>query len=144
MKINSLFAPPPNSGTANLALLVLRVWLGLAMLLIHGWDKAMHFNNLKHDFPEPLHIGSPANLALAIFAEVVCSALLAVGFVTRFAALVLAIEVGVAFVLVHQMKLTGEHSGELAFIYLAGYAAILIAGPGRLSVDGFVFGKKAG
>src|SRR6476659_1434001 len=51
MKINRLFAPPPNSGTANLALLVLRVWLGIAMLLIHGWDKAMHFNNMKHDFP---------------------------------------------------------------------------------------------
>jgi len=142
MKITRLFAPPPNSGTANLALLVLRVWLGIAMLINHGWDKAMHFNNMKHDFPDLLHIGSPANLALAIFAEVVCSALLVVGFVSRFAALVLAINLSVAFLLVHQMKLTGEHNGELAFIYLAGYATILIAGPGRYSVDGVAFGKS--
>jgi putative oxidoreductase len=143
MKMNSFFAPPPNSGTANLALLVLRVWLGIAMLMNHGWDKAMHFNSQKHDFPDLLHIGSPAvNLALVVFAEVVCSALLVVGFITRFAALTLALNLAAAFILVHQMKLTGEHNGELAFIYLAGYVTLLIAGPGRYSTDAAVFGRS--
>jgi uncharacterized membrane protein YphA (DoxX/SURF4 family) len=32
-------------------------------------------------------------------------------------------------------------AGELAFIYSAGYAALLIAGGGRFSVDKAVFGK---
>ena len=29
------------------------------------------------------------------------------------------------------MKLTGEHNGELAFLYLAGYVTLLNTGPGR-------------
>ena len=41
----------------------------------------------------------------------------------------------VAFVKAHQMALKGPGSGELAFLYLAGFLAILIAGAGRWSVD---------
>ena len=32
-------------------------------------------------------------------------------------------------------------SGELAFIYLAGYVALLIAGGGKFSLDKALFGK---
>src|SRR6478736_332133 len=135
MKMNRFFAPAINSGTANLGLLVLRLWLGGAMLLLHGWDKITHYGKLSKEFPDLLHIGSPAaNLVLAIFAEVVCSALLAVGFITRFAALTLAINLAVAFTLVHHLKLAGDPpNGEMAFIYLAGYVTLMIAGPGRFS-----------
>jgi uncharacterized membrane protein YphA (DoxX/SURF4 family) len=37
--------------------------------------------------------------------------------------------------------LSGNHSGELAFMYLMGYVTLLLAGPGRFSVDRVVFGK---
>jgi putative oxidoreductase len=141
MKTNCLFSTGNNGLMANLGLLVLRVWLGVAMLCNHGWDKLIHFSDKAGGFPDLIHIGSTGNLALALFAEVACSVLLVFGLVARFAALVLAINMTVAFVLVHKMALSGEHGGELAFLYLAGYVTLLIAGPGSYSADGTLFGK---
>ena len=120
----------------DFALLVLRIWLGGTLLLNHGWSKLVNFSAMSSRFGDPLHIGHPASLVLAVFAEVICSLLLIVGFAARFAALVIIIELGVAFVLVHNLKLSGPGNGEVAFIYLAGLAAIFLAGAGRFSVDG--------
>jgi len=49
----------------------------------------------------------------------------------------------VAFALVHKMALSGASSGELAFIYLAGFLTLLVAGPGQFSADGILFSKPA-
>ena len=73
---------------------------------------------------------------MAAFAEVVCSALLVIGFCTRFASFVLAFTMGIAFFIVKQGVLTGEKSGEMAALYLLGYLTLLIAGPGKFSFDG--------
>jgi putative oxidoreductase len=73
---------------------------------------------------------------LAVFGEVVCSALLVFGLFTRFAALAGAITMSVAFIMVHRMVLKGPNPGELAFIYLAGFVTIFFAGPGRFALDG--------
>jgi putative oxidoreductase len=69
--------------------------------------------------------------------------LLAVGLITRLAALVLVIHLTVAFIVVHKMALTGAQNGELAFIYLAGYVTIFLAGPGQYSADAVIFGKSS-
>ena len=111
MKLTRVFAPGQNSPTADFGLLMLRVWLGVAIFLNHGWSKLTQFHEMAPHFFDPLHVGSPVSL--------------------------------VAFVLVHKMKLTGGFNGELAFIYLAGFVALLIAGPGRYSADSFLFGKSA-
>ncbi len=122
--------------SADAGLLVLRLWLGLSLLLLHGKGKLLGFGELSQKFPDPLGVGSTTSLALAVFAELVCSGLIAVGLVTRFAALNAAFTMGVAFFIVHQAKLAmGPGSGELAFIYLAGFVTLLIAGPGRFSLD---------
>jgi len=137
--IKKIFSPGKDSGCTNLALLVLRVWLGVAMLANHGYDKLSTFSEKSGSFPDPLGIGHAASLALAVFAEFFCSLLLILGLLTRFGAFVLAINMAVAFFIVHKGVLSGTHSGELAFLYLAGYAAVLIAGPGRFSADGTLF-----
>ena len=121
--------------SVDLALLVLRVWLGLSMLVLHGWDKLSKFESMAGSFPDPFGIGSKASLGLAVFAELVCSALLVVGLFTRFAALNLAVTMGVAFFIAHEGQLRGAGSGETAFIYLAGYVTLLLAGAGRFSAD---------
>lgn len=118
----------------DFGLLVLRLWLGLTMLLNHGLDKANHFSTMAAKFP-PIVYSSQVSLGLAVFAEVGCSVLLIIGLLSRFAALGLAINMGVAFFMVHKGALSGEHSGELAFIYLAGYVALFFAGPGKLAAD---------
>lgn len=118
-------------------LLLLRLSLGLSMLLIHGMDKVNHFSKYAGQFPDPLHVGHKASLCLAIFAEVGASALVVLGLFTRFAALVLIINLSVAFFMIHKAALTtGPSSGELAFIYLAGFVSLLFAGGGRMAMDG--------
>ena len=76
----------------DFALLVLRIWIGGTLLLNHGWSKLANFSGMSTRFGDPLHIGHPTSLALAVFAEVICSLLLIVGFATRFAALVIIVE----------------------------------------------------
>lgn len=118
----------------DLALLALRLWLGASMLLLHGWSKLIGWEKMSPGFSDPLKVGNETSLALAIFAEVACSILLILGWFTRSAALILAITMSVAFFLQHKMSFKG--SGELAFIYLAGFVAILLAGAGRFALDG--------
>jgi len=132
--------------SADLALIILRVWLGLTILLLHGLDKLLTFSDKAAGFPDPLGVGHPISMGLAIFGEFVCAVLLTVGLFGRFAALGLVINMSVAFFLVHKMALTDPFSGELAFIYLAGFLALLIAGPGRFSLDATIFkggGRKS-
>jgi putative oxidoreductase len=121
--------------STDLALLVLRVWLGLTLLLNHGWEKLTTFSAHVDRFADPLGVGRPLSLSLAVFAEVVCSTLLVLGLWTRLAALVLTVLMSVAFLLVHQRVLTGPGSGELAFVYLAGWVTLFMAGGGRFALD---------
>jgi putative oxidoreductase len=141
--IRKLFAPGNDSTATNFALLVLRLWLGLAMFFHHGLDKLNHFSDIAGKFPDPLGIGAQNGLALVTFAETAGALLLALGLVTRLAALTLVIDLSVAFFMVHKMNMAmgNPHSGELAFIYLAGYVALLLAGGGKFSADQALFGK---
>jgi putative oxidoreductase len=137
--LKKLFAPGNDSTLTSFALLVLRLWLGLTMLLNHGLDKLQNFSTYATKFPDPIGIGVKPGLALVTFAETAGALLLALGLLTRFGALTLVIDLAVAFFMVHK-SLQG---GELAFIYLAGYVALLLAGPGKFSVDKALFGKGA-
>lgn len=119
----------------SLGLLVLRIWLGLSMLLLHGWSKVEKYAGVSQGFPDPLGVGPAMSLNLVIFAEVLCALLLVVGLATRLAAIPLVVTMAIAFFAVHGGVLTGEGNGEMAFVYLAGFVALLIAGPGKFSFD---------
>jgi putative oxidoreductase len=138
-----LFGPGENSPAANLGLLVLRVWLGLSMLVLHGWPKLAGFNEKAGSFPDPIGLGGPASLVLAILAEVVCSVLLVLGLFGRLGAFGWMMTMLVAFAKVHGLALSGPNSGELAFVYLAASVVLLIAGSGRYSLDEYLFGRGA-
>ncbi|MEK6262005.1 MAG: DoxX family protein [Planctomycetota bacterium] len=119
----------------NCAILLLRVALGAQMLLGHGWGKFMTFSEKAATFPDPLGVGHTTSMALAVFGEVVCSVLLIAGAFTRLAALGGAVTMAVAFFLVHGGKLSGANSGEMAFLYLVGFVAIFLTGPGLFALD---------
>lgn len=123
------------------ALLLLRVWFGGSMLILHGWDKLRNFSTMSAQFPDFFGIGKTPTLALAVFGEVVCAALLVFGLFTRLAALGAAVTMGVAFWVAHGGKLKGAGSGEMAFIYLGVFAALFIAGGGKFSVDAKIGAK---
>jgi putative oxidoreductase len=134
-----LFAPGNDSFPTSLALLTLRFWLGATMLINHGTGKLLAYETMASSFPDPLGVGHITSYSLVVAAEFLASILLIAGIVTRFAALMLTVNMSVAFFLVHKAALTGEHSGEVAFVYLAGFATLLLAGPGRISLDKVIF-----
>lgn len=127
--------------STDVGLLVLRLWIGLTMLLLHGWDKLANFEGYSKKFIGLFGLSQSFSLGLAVFAELFCSALLVLGLFTRFAALNLVITMCVAFFIAHKGALKGESSGEMAFLYLATYVTLLIAGPGKFSADAKMGGK---
>lgn len=136
--IKKIFAPGNDSTMTSFGLLALRLWFGLTLCLHHGIDKINNWNQMAPMWLDPFHIGHQASFALTVFAEAICSFLLALGLVTRFAALVLVINMTVAFNMVHKDSLK---AGELAYLYLGVFVVLLVTGAGKFSLDKALFGK---
>jgi putative oxidoreductase len=117
----------------DLGLLLLRLGLGLPMLAYHGMPYLAHFDKEAARFLPLFGLDASTTLALAIVAEVGAAFLMIVGLFTRLAALMIAVTMAVAFVMVHGASFMGEQSGELAFLYCVGAAAISVMGPGRFA-----------
>jgi putative oxidoreductase len=123
---------PTNS---DLALLLLRVWIGASMLLLHGTGKVTNLLSDEPRFMSVMGLPPTASLALAVLGEAIAPVFLIIGLGTRWAASLTAITMALAFAVGHGFAFSGERSGELPFIFLAGFLVVLIAGPGRYSVD---------
>ncbi|MCB2154158.1 DoxX family protein [bacterium] len=120
----------------DVGLLLLRVFFAGMMFGGHGLGKLLNFNDKMDSFSDPLGIGSAASLALAVGAEFFCSILVFFGIATRFAAIPLMITMFVAGFLVHLANGDPFFSKvEFPMLYLMGFAALALMGPGRLSVD---------
>ncbi|MFO1451319.1 MAG: DoxX family protein [Opitutaceae bacterium] len=121
--------------SSDVALLLLRLMTGLAMAWFHGRMKLMAFDSMRTQFPDPLGVGSTTSLVLALVGEVLCPILLVFGLFTRLSALISAFTMGVAFFVIHGSALSGQNSGEMSYLYLAGFSVLFLAGGGRFSVD---------
>jgi putative oxidoreductase len=119
----------------DLGLLMLRLGVGLPMLACHGMPYLTHFDQEAARFLPLFGLNASTTLVLAIVSEVGAAFLMVVGLFTRPAALLLAVNMAVAFVVVHGASFMGEQSGEPAFLYMIGAATISMMGPGRLAVD---------
>lgn len=125
---------PNINPTASIGQLILRVVAGGAMFYAHGWPKLLKFfGEGPVKFADPFGIGEVPSLLLAIFAEVICSALILVGFWTRWATIPLIVTMLVALLIVHIND--PFSSQELPLMYLAAYLTILLVGPGKISLD---------
>ena len=132
MIYNFLFPSKPNSTGASLFLLALRIFFGL-LLMNHGIQKWSSYQELSIAFPDPLGVGSPVSLGLAIFGELVCSMAFIVGVLYRLAMLPMVFTMGMAFFVIHGSDPFAVK--ELAFIYLVVYVLMYIIGPGKFAVD---------
>jgi putative oxidoreductase len=127
---------PLTTGSIDLGLLLLRLWIGVLLFVQHGLGKVTHFSQMSGHFPNPIHIGPVPSLLFAILSDAICSLLVAVGVATRYAALIVVINLGTAFTLVHHMKLSpGPGNGELPLLFLGGFLVLVITGAGRYSID---------
>jgi putative oxidoreductase len=120
------------------ARLLLRASVG-GLMLLHGIDKLRHgLGGIKgllasNGLPEALAYG-------AYVGEVLAPVLVLIGWFTRPAALVIAIQMIMAVYLAHRADVfaLNEHGGyalELNVLYLAGALAIVFTGAGRFSVS---------
>lgn len=131
-----MFKPGDYAVNVNVALVILRVAIGILMLT-HGIGK---FEKLVSgepiQFSDPLGVGATTSLVLAVFAEVLCSILLMVGLFTRFAAIPLLITMLVAAFIVHANDGFGKQ--EFALLYALIYLTIAFIGAGKYSLDNLI------
>ena len=130
--MNKLLSTKYSTGAFNTTMLLLRLALGILMMM-HGYNKLVHFADMQHKFMNFLGLGSTLSLILVIFAEFFCSLFLILGLFTRLATIPLIIATCVMIFKAHNGDIFGE--GEHAALYLSGYLVLLLIGPGRISVD---------
>ena len=131
-----LFSIGTNDTKVSIALLLIRLISGLAMAFSHGLGKLQNFSNSADSFPDPFGVGSQLSMILAIFAEFFCGIFVALGFATRLTLVPLIITMATAFFVIHGSDPFAKQ--EMSLIYLIMYIAILVAGPGKYSVDKFI------
>jgi putative oxidoreductase len=122
-----------NATLTDLFVLCLRLWLGLVVLVGHGWDKlaapAEFIATRAQDFPLPSFSGW-----FAILAECVGGAFLVLGFRTRLSAGAIALVMLVSAFSTTDSRLWSEaRELRLTLVLLALYFAVQGAGP--LSLD---------
>lgn len=132
----------------SLGLLLYRVALSFLMIRFHGWGKLAgwaderaripNFLSLAgarsefHTFPDYLGLSSEVSYVLVAWLETFGSLAIALGLLTRLHAAGLVVAMAVAFLFHHHASFNG---GETAFSFAFGYLLLLLAGPGRYSLD---------
>jgi len=140
MIMKKLFVANTKYLNSDIALLTGRALIA-ALMLSHGLPKMqMLFSDGALQFPAALGMSAGLSLALAVFAEVVCSLLILVGLGTRLASIPLIITMLVAAFSIHAAE--GFAKMELPLLYLAGYFVFFIAGSGKYSVDQLIKQKR--
>jgi putative oxidoreductase len=127
-------------------LLWLRLGFGLSLFLKHGREKPTNFAQMAQHFPNPLHVGPVPGLLFALTSDAICSILVLLGLATRWAALWIVANIFIAWSFVHHFQFFGRGAdhGEAIVLYLGGFLALVIMGPGRVSLDcKFGFGNFA-
>lgn len=133
MIMQILSAEVPNEKYLNSIFLMFRSLVAFAMIRTHGWKKIADFQGTVAHIPDPFGIGGELSAIIAVFANVGCGLLIALGLFTRPAALfVLSVTLSGLFIV---------HWGDpwsvkdVPLMYSISFITILLIGPGRYSID---------
>jgi putative oxidoreductase len=139
--MKKLFSWKYSDTSLNLSLLIFRLALG-GLMIPNGYGKLKNFGKMIEDgkkglpmgWKDPLHMMGPeVSLSLLIFAEFFCACLIVAGLMTRLATIPLIIAMSVAVFVAHHGRIFGD--GSAAAIFLFGFLALLLSGPGKISMD---------
>ena len=138
--MNKLFLKTLPLSNVNAALLLLRVGVSL-MMLTHGYPKLMRFfADEPISFTSILGLSAAVSLALAVFAEFVCSLFIILGIGTRLASVPLIVTMAVAAFHVHADDPFSRK--EKALLFLLIYLVLLFTGGGKFSIDHLLAKKR--
>lgn len=134
---------------ADLGLLIGRVGIGALMAIGHGWFKLPPGKGFVGTV-ESLGFPAPTLFAwAAALAEFGGGLLLALGLLTRPAALLIVLTMGVAAFGAHAndpwlaAQARGGASKEMALLFLIPSLMFLLTGPGHLSIDAMIHSKAS-
>lgn len=116
----------------DLALFILRVG-SAGMMMTHGWNKLMNFQDKSVSWPDPLHVGHSVSLGMTVFAELFCAGFLLLGLFSRLALVPLIFLMAVAVFVIHAGDSFGDK--EHAVLFLVPYIVLFFTGPGIYSLD---------
>lgn len=116
----------------DLALFILRVG-SAGMMMTHGWNKLMNFQEKSVSWPDPLHVGHSVSLGMTVFAELFCAGFLLLGLFSRLALVPLIFLMTVAVFVIHAGDSFGDK--EHAVLFLVPYIVLFFTGPGIYSLD---------
>jgi putative oxidoreductase len=133
MIMRRLFQMGSSEEYMNILIFVLRISLA-AFMITHGWPK---LNKLlaggEIQFGDPLGLGTTLSLVLVVFAEFLCSILIAIGLGTRLAVIPLMITMLVAAFIRHGPDPFRQK--EMALLYFLLYLVLLVIGSRKYSID---------
>tara|TARA_R110000764_G_scaffold92899_3_gene176459 strand:+ start:2971 stop:3393 length:423 start_codon:yes stop_codon:yes gene_type:complete len=121
-----------SKNSVNIALFILRVSVAV-MMLEHGIPKLQMLIYGDIQFPSVIGMNPSISLAMAVFAEVLCSLLLLIGLFTRVAVIPLIITMLAAVFIIHRGDPFAKQ--ELGIHYLIVYIALFMLGGGKYSFD---------
>ncbi|MCM1028500.1 MAG: DoxX family protein [Pseudoflavonifractor sp.] len=130
---------------SNLGRLFLRLFAGI-MFLQFGIRHLVNYHLLSIDFPTVMGWSSPTCLNLMIIIELVCSLMIMIGFLTRLSAIppILSM-VAAEWYILHDLlpasytyAIDSIQPGYLPIMFIGIFLFIIIAGPGKISVDYFI------
>lgn len=129
----------------NMARLFMRLFVGI-MFMQFGIRHLVHFTEMSSDFPTILGLSSPTCLTLMIVIELVCSLLIMVGFLTRIATIPAAASmIAAEYYILHDLLvgtsiygIDSTQPGYLPIMFIGIFLFILLAGPGKISLDYFI------
>ncbi len=130
---------------SNMARLFMRLFVGI-MFMQFGIRHLVHFSELSSGFPTLLGLAPDTCLIIMIIVELVCSLLIMVGFLTRIATIppiisMIAAEYYILHDLLPHISVYGIEStqpGYLPVMFIGIFLFILLAGPGKISLDYFI------
>lgn len=130
---------------SNLARLFLRLFVGI-MFMQFGIRHLINFSTLRFTFPSVLELGNETSLIIMIIIELVCSLFIMVGFLTRLSVLPPVISMIIAeYHILHELlpdtfaySISSTQPGYLPLMFIGIYLFLIIAGPGKISLDYFI------
>ncbi len=138
--MNFLTSAKSNPQLVDIVLLVIRVFVGFAMLS-HGFPKLQQLlSGEEIKFFDFLGLGPKISLILAVFAEFVCSIFFILGLFTRPAVFFLMITMAVAGLVVRGGD--AFERKETSLLYLSIYLLVMAFGPGRYSIDHLISKRR--
>jgi|SRR6056297_2585083 len=115
------------------SLLIFRMLAAFAIIKAHGIPKILHFQETLQHIPDPLGLGSTFSAYFAIFTNVLCAILVALGLFTRAAAFFILSLTLTGLLVIHFNDSAKLQDAPLIYSIVFGYIAYI--GAGKYSLD---------